>query len=509
MNEARKKTVIALLAAAAITGVSAQTTIDYQAEAIVNAGNGDFAPYYIMSNRHGVLTQNLNGLINAGVSKKMITDDRFSFGFGAQLYAGYSHAAPYTRCNENGSITTTEQSPASFWIQQLYGEVKYRSLFLSIGAKEHTSALLSPTLSSGDLVESGNSRPIPEVRVGFIDFQDIPFTNGWVQIQGEISYGKFMDKNWNKNHYNYASNHLNIGALYTYKRAYFRTNPRKQFSATVGMQVGGMFGGTTTWYNNGKEIRSAKYSRSLKEFFKMLIPKDGGVAYYSGSSLGCWDLNLRYRLKNGYTVEAYMQKPFEDGSGIGFLNGFDGLWGLRFSTGLKRGVITNAVVEYIDFTNQSGPMHWDPDDNPGSTITDRAEGMDDYYNNHEYNSYANYGMAIGTPFLPSPIYNQNGFLGFLHNRIRGFHIGIEGYLDRWISYRVLGGYRKSLGSGRRPITEPLHDTSMMAELSFAPPRVKHLKVKVQVAFDHGTLFGNTVGGALSIAYTGSFNIMRH
>ena len=39
---------------AAAFGVQAEDgySIDYSAEAILNAGNGDFAPYYIASNRH-------------------------------------------------------------------------------------------------------------------------------------------------------------------------------------------------------------------------------------------------------------------------------------------------------------------------------------------------------------------------------------------------------------------------------------------------------------------------
>ena len=149
------------------------------------------------------------------------------------------------------------EHPARVWIQQLYGEVKYRSLFLTVGLKEHDSALLDFRLSSGDFIESGNSRPIPEVRAGFVDFQDIPFTNGWVQIQGEISYGKLTDNGWLRDHYNYFQGHLNLGALYSYKRCYFRTNPSKRFSATVGMQVGAMFGGSTSWYYKG-EVRKSE-----------------------------------------------------------------------------------------------------------------------------------------------------------------------------------------------------------------------------------------------------------
>ena len=47
----------------------------------------------------------------------------------------------------------------------------------------------------------------------------------------------------------------------------------------------------------------------------MLVPTDGGEEYYSGSSLGSWDVLMRYNLRNGMTIRGYMQKPWEDGSG--------------------------------------------------------------------------------------------------------------------------------------------------------------------------------------------------
>ncbi len=486
------------------TVANAEEKINYSVEGLASIAEGSFAPYYMASNRHGVLTQSKGLQLKAGAFRLWQSDRRFSYGYGAEFITDYYNTAPYSRYtyNFNGhdGWDGNPQRPAGIWLQQLYGEVRYRGVFLTAGMKEHQSALLNFNLSSGDLVESGNSRPIPEVRVGFNDFQNIPFTDGWVQIQGEISYGKFTDNGWLKDHFNYYTGHINLGALYTYKRCYFRTKPSQPLSVTVGMQVGGMFGGTTQYYTGGRLTAEKKYSKGIKEFFKMFVPTDGGQEYYSGSSLGSWDLHLRYWLKNGAHIVAYMQKPWEDGSGIGFMNGFDGLWGLEYKSAFP-GIVNGAVVEYLDFTNQSGPMHWDPDDAPGSTITTRAEGADDYYNNHEYNSYANYGMAIGTPFLPSPVYNTDGYLGFANTRVRGFHAGIEGEPVRGVKYRVLGGYRKGWGSGYVP-TKPTHDTSFMAEVKVTPERMESLSMKLQLALDHGDMFSNTFGACFGISYKG-------
>ena len=492
-------------------------TMNARAEGIFAAGSGDFAPYYIASNNHGILTQSKDALLRLSIDKQPDATRRFSYGFGVDFLTGYTSSTDYLRYSPQaapgslpvagGWLIPHPEHPARIWLQQLYGEVRYRGVFLTAGMKEHNSALLSHTLSSGDIVESGNSRPIPEVRIGFNDFQDIPFTNGWLQIQGEISYGKMTDNAWVRNHYNYYTGHYNQGALYTYKRCYFRTKPAERFSATFGMQVGAFFGGESRWYDHGELVKTARHSKGIKQFFKMFLPTDGGQEYYTGSSLGSWDILLRYRLDNCSTLKAYMQKPWEDGSGIGFLNGFDGVWGLQF-TASRKGWINGAVIEYIDFTNQSGPMHWDPDDHPGTDIPGRAEGADDYYNNHEYNAYANYGMAIGTPFAVSPIYNTDGYLQFAANRVRGFHVGVEGNFTSEVSYRLLGGYRKAWGSGYVPFVTPKDDTSFMLEASYSPRKIDGLTVKASFGLDHGNLYGNNTGGMITVTYNGLIRIKR-
>ena len=484
----------------------AQETIDWEAEAIFNAGSGSFAPYYVASNRHGILTQKADALLDLTASRSLDLGSRFSYGYGAEVLGGYSARTDYMRYNPaTEAFYTHGEGPAAISLQQLYGEVKYRGVFLTVGMKERESALLNFSLSSGDIVESGNARPVPEVRVGFVDFQDIPLTNGWVQIQGEIGYGKFADNDWLKSHYNYYDWHMNLGALYTYKRCYFRTNPAQPLSVTVGMQAAGEFGGTTYVYAGGKEIKQYKGRTSLKDFFNMLLPRQqSGNSYYDGNSLGSWDIMARYRFNDGTQLKAYLQKPWEDGSGIGWMNGFDGLWGVEYTAPAADAIVNGAVAEYIDFTNQSGPIHWSPGDSPGTTITSNATGADAYYNNFQYNSYINYGMSLGTPFLPAPIYNKDGYPAYIDSRVRGFHLGLTGRVAG-VDYRVLGGYRKGWGDGKAPTAVSRHDTSMMVEGAYAVPQVSGLRLKAQLAFDSGDMFGNNFGACVTIAYRGAFN----
>ena len=501
----RRISLIATLCIASIA--NAEVPINYKADIIGTLGSGDFAPYYISSLNHGIVTQSDNALLRMKAWKPLSTDTRFSYGFGVDFLTGWSSSVDYLKYNfDTKKFIPHSEKPAYIWLQQLYGEVKYRGVFLTVGLKEQQSKILNNKLTSGDLIESGNSRPIPEVRAGFIDFQNIPFTNGWVQICGEISYGKVTDNDWVRNHYNHYNSHISQDTWYSYKRAYFRTKPSERFSVTIGAQAAAQFGGYTENYRNGENFRTDHRTATIKDMFEMFIPrlsdKEGFVA---GNHLGSWDFMARYRLKNDDELKAYFQWPWEDGSGIGKLNGFDGIWGIEYKKADK-GWLNGAVIEYLDFTNQSGPLHWASADCPGTTITDQATGGDEYYNNAFYNSYAHYGMAIGSPFLRSPIYNTDGYPMFVDNLVRGFHVGLMGNINSHIDYRLLGGYRKAWGDGRIPRANAVENTSFMAEVNYNPPTIKGLSVKAQVAFDQGSMFGNNFGSCVTVTYNGLLNL---
>lgn len=477
---------------------------DYSASIFANSSTGNFAPYFIGSLNHGKTVMKTSALLDVDVVRGLAKDRRFSWGFGGELVLGYSAKADYIKWDESSKDwVANPQAPAVVWLQQSYFEIKYRGVFLTAGMKERHSALLNEKLSSGDLVESGNSRPIPEVRTGFIDFQNIPFTNGWVQIQGEISYGFMFDNVYNQNHFNYYNYHINLNPLYSYKRCYFRTNPKQPFSVTVGMQVGSFFGGKTEYYSNGLLTRTSTFSKSLSTFLKMFLPiGETGEDYYTGSTLGSWDLFSRYRLNNNDEICAYFQWPWEDGSGIGKMNGWDGVWGLEYKFN-KPGLISGAVIEYIDFRNQGGPIHWEPDDTPGTTITSHATGRDNYYNNVYYNSYVNYGMSIGTPFFLSPVYNLDGYPAFVCNRCYGFHCGLMGNPTNTVDYRVLVGYQKGLGNYTESFPSPKTNTSMLFEAGWDASKLSRgLSMRIQAAFDAGTLRGNNFGASLTLKYSG-------
>lgn len=479
--------------------------LNWEATTTVNVGTGPFAPSLIMANRAGTVTQSKGIYERASIFAPLEPEKRFSFSFGADGYLQATSAVDYTHWNaDKQEFITTGRRPAVATLQQLYAEIKYRSLYLMAGMKENDRTFLNNPLSSGDLTVSNNARPIPQVRIGFYDFVNIPLTNGWVQIIGDIAYGKFTDAKWNKDHYNYYNSFITTGVWYHYKRLYLRSNPRQRFSATVGMQHAAQFGGYFSQYSKGKCVRTYHDKVDFKTFLDVFVQAQynnselaSEALNFRGNHLGSWDVNFRYRLHNDDEISFYVMKPWEDGTGIGWQNGFDGVWGLAYKSAGQKW-IKGAVFEYLDFTNQAGPFLHEPSDEIPSNPT----GGDNYYNNFMYNSWTNYGMGIGSPVLKSTIYNRDGFLEYLDNAVRGFHIGVEGEAAG-IDWRMLLSWKQSKGACYHPRPKKLQSTSMMVGAAYNIPKAPGLKIHAQLGFDAGDLYPGCFGALISVTYSGN------
>ena len=482
----------------------------YSVGMIANASNSELAPYYISSNNGGNITQQYSALLNASLVHSTDPDKRFAWGAGIEVWGGYASSAGYQRYKGDGQFEVQKQHPARAWIQQAYLAAKYRSLFAVAGQTYKSSPIVNGKLSSGDLVWSNNARPPVGLCAGFFNFQNIPFTRGWVQINGEFGYFREFDDKWLENHYNYYNHFITTDKWLHYKSLHLRTNPNQPVVFTIGAQSACQFGGTATYYENGQVTRTVKMDADAKAFFRTFIAGSGGKSagdsFVEGNHLGSWDIALEGNLKGGKQLRAYTQWLWEDGSGIGKMNGFDGLWGLEYRNSVGQPLIEGAVIEYIDFTNQSGPIHWTPNDRLGTPITGHSSGADDYYNNYIYNGYQSRGMSIGSPFVKSPLYNLDGYMRYRENVMRGFHAAVKGWFNNNWSYRLMGSYRKTWGTPFMPRASSADDFSMMVEANYHTR--KGWIFQAQAAMDHGTLYGNNWGAMLGITYNGFFNFKK-
>lgn len=512
--------VIAALLPSALPALADDTgvTLDYSAGITFNAGDSQLAPYYIMAGRGGTVTQRYSALLNASLSHEIDTTKRLSWGSGVELWGGYTNSADYKRWNaELQEFRANSQHPARLWVQQLYGSVKWRGVLTHVGIKRPDSPVVDPLLSSGDLTMSGNALPGVGIETGFVNYQTVPFTHGWVQVEGRVGYYRLQGDDWLTNHFSQYNSFVTTDYWFNYKRMHLRTNPGQPVVFTFGLQAACQFGGKCETYYQGQLQSTVTQPADAKAFFRTLVPGSGGGdggQYVEGNHLGTWDVMLDWKLPNGKgMLRGYYESPWEDGSGIGKLNGFDGLWGLEYRNTGEPSIVDGAVIEYVDLTNQSGYVHWSADDYPDSPISQAnggkgCTGADDYYNNYFYNSYQNMGQSIGSPFVKSLIYNQDGYMRYTDNLMRGFHMGVRGTVSRELTYRALLSYRRSWGTPFEPRAHGASCTSWMLEAVMHPKWMPELAFGAQVAMDRGQLLGNNFGGLVSISYSGNFTIKK-
>ncbi len=369
-------------------------------------------------------------------------------------------------------------------LQQAYVDMSYRWIKLSVGSREYTSPLLNARLSSGGLTWSGNARPIPQLCLGTSYIQLLP----QLAVKAELSYGWFTDNNYQRKkageeHW-YTKN-----IKYHHKSGFLRIGkPGGKWQFDVGMTLDVQFGG----YKVGG-FDEGDLGNSLKDYLRVFIPmrgeKDkpaGEQIAYQGNYVGSEMFRLTRRTET-CTLSAYLENYFDDFSGMGRLNGFDGLWGLEYKANGKQ-LVSGWLLEYYQTTNQSGPMH-----GIDHSVVNKTGGADDYYNNVWYPGWVHWGMGMGNPLIASPAYNATGEMFFRYNRVKALHMGCCGDIARDWRYEVKLSYNRTWGTPFLPTLYILENFSTFVSFYYTSPQNKNWTVNASIAFDTGDIYGDNVG----------------
>ena len=92
-----------------------------------------------------------------------------------------------------------------------------------------------------------------------------------------------------------------------------------------------------------------------------------------------------------------------------------------------------------------------------------------------------------------------------HSVLR-LHVAIKGDLSSEWHYRAMGSWRKSHGSMVQPVEPAVTATSLMLETTYQPARVAGLECRAQLALDRGDLYGNNLGGLITVSYHGNLTL---
>ena len=474
-------------------------------------GSGEHTPYYLTANRHGILsTEAGTGYLRAS--------------------ATWNRSLRRTHLVAVADVQVQTGDYSSLYVQQLALDASWRYVFLTAGAWELDPMLRHRELSSGATVWSGNARPIPQVQAGTNGFLDLPGTHQWVQFYFDISYGRYTDDGYLRNRHDtfmqywadrgvdkrgMPNAYLTDRVWHHHKQLYFRTDPERLWYVTAGLDHAVQFGGRTINNPNTDYIDWA-YPVKFKDFFKVLKPTSGDDSdnigdqnFAYGNHVGNISLMLT-RQAGRSTLNLYLENLFEDGSGMAKRNGWDGLWGIEW-TRPDAAWIDGIVLEYLQTTDQSGPIHWAPSDfdkDLQEQLPNEARGADDYYNNYFFCGFAHHGQTIGSPMLKAPAYNKDGYLRFTDTRVRAWHIGLSGHAPHHaryhMGYKLLASYRNAYGTPFISANHARHAFNFLCEYFYQP--TSYWDLSVAYALDRGSLYGNNAAVGLKVSY--AFSVDR-
>ena len=463
--------------------------IDYRVEGQVTFA-GAQSPLWLNANKYGLSSvTGDNGYLRVAAHRSLEADSAYNwkFGYGADFAAAYNFTS-------------------SFVVQQLYADIQYRKVRVSIGSKERPANLKNPLLSSGSQAFGTNARPIPEVRFEIPEYISITGPSNWLAIKGHFGYGIFTDGRWREDYVGPGGKYAKH-ILYHSKAGFLRIGNEEKFPLTLegGIEMACQFGGTIYNYNGAGD--NLQMGHSIKDFIKAIYsgggdPTDGVYTNAAGNTVGSWLFSLSYKGPT-WKVRAYYDHFFEDHSQLFFEYGWrDGLLG--FEVELPRNPwVSTLVYEHIYTKDQSGPLYHDYT----AAIPDQISARDGYYGHGLYTSWTHWGQPIGNPLYQSPLYQGHGNLSILNNRFIGHHFGISGSPNSELDYRLLYTYTSNWGTYGNPYDEIKYGNSFLCELSYHPRRIGRLdtrgwSARAAFALDRGAQTGSHTGFQLTLAKTG-------
>lgn len=454
--------------------------------------HGDYAPLWLSANRYGLSS------VNTSSSYERVTFERPVAADSARTF----------RLGYGVDVALMQHSVSTLQFNQAYVELQYKKVGLTMGSRRQPIALRNQSLTSGGLGLGNNAVPIPQARLE-IDYFDLFGTHGWWMWRGYVSYG-FMTDNSYVRDYVSGNHRYALSTLYHEKALFWRFGRTDilplQFE--IGLQMAAEWGGTTNnaTGRNHSEAETLRHHHGLHALWNTFFASgsdetDGVDRNTQGNHLGSYTMALAYRNPHHWGARAYFERFFEDQSMLTVQYGIsDHLLGLEVNLP-ETWPVNGLVIEHLSTRSQSGAVYHDKT----ATLPEKMNGRDNYYNHSLYNGWQHWGQTPGHPFLTSPIYNKtkvydtDGNLMFLNNRVTAWHVGLQGRLHDELRYRLLFSVTRNWGTYDVPFDNVYKQNYFLGELTYLPRRLPDWRGCLAFGVDHGGLLGNSTGVQLTLS----------
>jgi len=452
-------------------------SINYSVDANANVGWGTNAPFLSTANRYDMYSFEPSALNLIGNIHKEFRNDRlFDYGFGLSTIANISK-------DEN-----------RFFLGEYYFESKISFLHIYAGSKREVFGNQDAELSSGGMLWSKNSRPLPKISIQSNGYLDVPFTKSYIAVKGGISHGWFNDNIVMKN------------LLLHHKYAGIKVGGSSILNLNYEFQHVAQWGGISS-RNDSMPVTFDNYMRIFKGKSGSSTASMSDQINTLGNHIISQNLGLDLKL-NAIDISLYWQNITEDPPVYPVLmykayNVEDGLWGI--SVKLKKCKALNSfVLEYMQTTDRSGPWH----DFDGVIYG----GEDDYYRNGDM-IWAYRSMTIGNPWLTSPKYNSIDVSSnktpttILNNTLRLYYFSGKGQIHPF-NYRLTLAYSENFGTKIANYNNCKKQFSYQLETSLALKFIQNTHASFSISGDKGTQYGDNFAIMVGLKYANLFSIRK-
>ena len=474
--------------AAAAQGWSVQWT----AETDFLGGTGDYLPFWARTGRDGIVPYSSSALVIGGADVEYRAENGLYFQAGTNLVGDLTSRNPLQETHVGGIV------------DRLYVSGGWKMLHLDVGMKPRVRELGDMSITGGNITLTGNARNMPGINA-WSDW--IYFEKGhWFGFRGNIAHYQLNDNRYVKN------------TMVHNKSLALKAALGRKVDFIVGIDHWAQWGGVSL--THGQQPSSAK------DFLKVFFAQNGGddatmsdQLNVLGNHFGHEYLRIDWRA-DSFNMTFQYDMPFEDNGGFRKLMDFpDGVWSLKFSFANRKGIVTDVIGEFINTTWQAGPVHDRPateeemkNQDPDSYYYGRVVlgGLDNYFYNGTYRSgWTYHGRIAGLPLILPNAPDSDGMVtGIASNRVRGFHLGLDGYAMEGVPYHFKSTYTSNWG--RYHISESSFfysrpwQLSLALELEFGK-EITNLPMTLAVGAygDIGKLYQNSFGLTLRIRYNDS------
>lgn len=448
-----------------VVGFSQKQT-NYEVGVSTAVGSDNQLPFWLYSNKNGVIPD--YGYVMTDLSLGMDFEKNktkaFDFMWKASGLAYGGHES-------------------KFLLNQLYVGLKWKFISFHLGQKSHDQKYDGLSSTNGDLLYSNNSRAYPQYELSVPEWTNVPYTKGFIAFKGLLSDGITTDNRYIDN------------ARIHHKNFYLRIFKDFKLSASAGIEHYALWAGT----HPVKGDISGSLSKYMKIF--MIEGDDAGSfnndEYRLGNHIGSYRFDVYYNDEK-FSLNAYLQTVFEDGSGKRMNNKPDGLYGIYYKNKKNESaLIQSAVFEFYHTSYQGGSVFEEGDHIIG--------GRDNYFNHGEYYSgWTHQGRTIGSPLFTTG--TKDGHTVIENNRFKAVHFGIGGQL-LGLPYKTCFTYSSNYGTYDIPYTSKLKQFSGLLEVNI-PVKQIPFKIDVACALDKGDLLGDNVGFWLRLSKRGILSLKK-